>query len=154
MTGFENTSRGNKPGYWPAQITPDEDERHVVTFPDLPEALTDGPTFEEALKEARDCLEETLAGRINRGEKIPAPRKIKPGQQKIFPTPQFTLKVLLYNRWQFAGISKTELAARMQVREGEVRRLLDPRYGSKLPQMEKAFGALGCRIRLSLEEVA
>jgi antitoxin HicB len=45
-------------------------------------------------------------------------------------------------------------AARMGVREGEVRRLLDPRYGSKLPQMEKAFGVLGYRIRIGLEEVA
>jgi antitoxin HicB len=151
---YEELPQVNGPGYWPAKIATDVDGRFLVSFPDFPEALTDGESLKDALTEAVDCLEEALAGRINRGEDIPAPARKKPGQYQIFPTPQFMLKVLLFSKWKAAGITKTELAARMSIREGEVRRLLDPRYGSKLPQMEKAFGALGCRIRIELEEVA
>ncbi|MEX2523970.1 MAG: type II toxin-antitoxin system HicB family antitoxin [Gammaproteobacteria bacterium] len=139
---------------WPAEIRPDDEGRYLVTFPDLPEALTDGATLGEAWDEAADCLEEALAGRINRDEEIPVPGKIKRGQYKVFLDPQFMLKVLLYVHWRAANITKTELAGRMQVRESEVRRLLDPHYGSKLPQMEKAFAALGARITVSLEKVA
>jgi len=138
---------------WPAKITPDKAGRFLVTFPDLPEALTDGASLEEALNEAADCLEEALAGRINRGEVIPKPDRIKRGQHEITLDPRFMLKVLLYTQWKAANITKSELSNRMGVKEGEVRRLLDPRYGSKLPQMEKAFAALGTRITVSLEKV-
>jgi len=139
---------------WPAEITPDKAGRFLVTFPDLPEALTDGASLEEALEEAADCLEEALAGRINRDEFVPKSSRVKRGQHKIFLDPHFMLKVLLYIQWKAANITKSELANRMGVKEGEVRRLLDPRYGSKLPQMEKAFVALGTRITVSLEKVA
>lgn len=35
----------------------------MVTFPDLPEAITQGDDAREALAEAADALEETIAGR-------------------------------------------------------------------------------------------
>jgi predicted RNase H-like HicB family nuclease len=43
----------------------------LVTFPDFPEARTDGETLEEALAEAADCLAEAVAGRIARTETPP-----------------------------------------------------------------------------------
>jgi antitoxin HicB len=61
---------------FPARLELDEEGRLVVHFPDLPEALTDGGDEAEALAEAADCLSEALAGRINRGEDIPAPSRL------------------------------------------------------------------------------
>ena len=58
---------------YPADIRADDDGRFVVKFPDLPEALTDGATFDEALLEASDCLSEALAGRLVGKEPIPKP---------------------------------------------------------------------------------
>ena len=52
-----------------------------------------------------------------------------------------------------AGISKTQLAKRLGVDEKEVRRLLDPRYGSKLPRIAQAISALGRRLVVSLDTV-
>jgi antitoxin HicB len=139
---------------YPAKLMKDEDGRYLVTFPDIPEALTDGATIEDALTEAVDCLEEAMAGRINRDEDIPAASKSKRGQYLIPLAAHFAMKVLLHCAWKEAGITRTQLAERMEVDEKEARRLLDPHYGSKLPKMEQAFDALGYRVNVGLEKVA
>ncbi len=59
---------------FPASLTPDEtDGGFVVTFEDIPEAITQGETITEALAEAADALEEAIVGRIRRGDAIPEP---------------------------------------------------------------------------------
>jgi antitoxin HicB len=45
-----------------------------------------------------------------------------------------------------AGITRSELAARLGCDEKEVRRLLDPRHPSKLPRLEEALAQLGKRL--------
>ena len=48
------------------KLTPDKDDGgYVVTCRDLPEALTQGETREEALAEAADRLEEVIAACID-----------------------------------------------------------------------------------------
>ncbi len=56
---------------YPADAERDESGYFLVTFPDFPEARTDGETLEEALAEAVDCLAEAVAGRIVRTETPP-----------------------------------------------------------------------------------
>ena len=55
---------------YPAKVEPDTEGRYLVTFRDLPEAATDGATLDEALAEARDCLDSVLMFRIKYGEDI------------------------------------------------------------------------------------
>ncbi|MXY81950.1 MAG: type II toxin-antitoxin system HicB family antitoxin, partial [Gemmatimonadetes bacterium] len=43
----------------------------LVSFPDIPEALTEGNTEHEALAEAADCLIAALGGYVNDGRRIP-----------------------------------------------------------------------------------
>lgn len=50
-----------------------------------------------------------------------------------------------------AGISKMQLAKQLGVDEKEVRRLLDPHYGSKLPRIAEAVSLLGQRLVIGLE---
>ncbi len=58
---------------YPAIFTPDaKDGGFVVTFVDIPEAITQGETEEEAWHEAADCLEEAIANRIVTGLSIPS----------------------------------------------------------------------------------
>ncbi len=46
---------------FPIQLTPDNDDGgYVVTFRDLPEAITQGDSVSECLTEAVDCLEEAI----------------------------------------------------------------------------------------------
>jgi antitoxin HicB len=140
---------------YPARFAPDTREGgFVVTFGDLPEAITQGETLEEALQEAADCLEEAIANRIVTGLPIPPPSRIKRGQYAVPVAAQTAAKAALYIALQEVEITKAELAKRLQCDEKEVRRLLDPRHPSKLPRLEAALGAVGHRLIVSLQSAA
>ena len=68
---------------YPAQLQPDCSGEIIVSFRDLPECLTSGTDEDEALMEARDALEEAIAGRIDDGEPIPMPSRRRTGEQFI-----------------------------------------------------------------------
>lgn len=135
---------------YPVILTPDEAEGgFVVAFPDLPEAITQGETTAEALAEAADALDEAIAGRIRRGDRIPSPSPTE--GRHVVPVPALTAaKAALYIALQESGITKSELAERLECDEKEVRRLLDPRHPSKLSRIQKALTALGCGIAVRL----
>ena len=49
--------------YYPAVFLSESDGRYSVTFPDLPEAMTYGENFEDAMEMAEECLGLCLEGR-------------------------------------------------------------------------------------------
>jgi antitoxin HicB len=61
---------------YPVLLTPEPDGGFVTTFPDVPEAITQGDDVPDALEQAADALEEALVGRIRRGEVIPPPSRM------------------------------------------------------------------------------
>ncbi|HEX3530810.1 MAG TPA: type II toxin-antitoxin system HicB family antitoxin [Thermoanaerobaculia bacterium] len=80
---------------YPVTLTPDEtDGGFVVTFQDVPEAITQGDDLDGALVQASDALEEAIAGRVRRGDSIPEPSEAGAGQL-IIPIPAFNAKVAL-----------------------------------------------------------
>src|SRR6266550_3734208 len=106
---------------YPATFRRDSAGRRVVSFPDLPEAHTDGKNMQEAIEEAIDCLGSVLAFRIAAKEAIPAPSRIKRGQQPV-PVPLWIAgKLALYLVMRDAEVSNSELARRLGVRETVVR---------------------------------
>jgi antitoxin HicB len=79
------------------KLTPDKDDGgYVVTCRDLPEAITQGETREEALAEAADCLEEAIAGRIDDGRDIPSPSAPRRGELTVSVPPSTALKAAVY----------------------------------------------------------
>ena len=132
------------------KLTPDKDEGgYVVTFRDLPEAITQGETIDEALLEAADCFEAAIAGRIEDAREIP-PSAPKRGERIVSVPPSMVLKAAVYLAVQEAGISNSELARRMQLDEKEARRILDPHHPTKLPKVEAALAVLGRHVELLL----
>lgn len=132
---------------YPAVLAPDdEDGGFVVTFVDLPEAITQGEGVEDALEEAIDCLDEAIANRIVMGMPIPKPSRIDKGRYAVSLPAQTAAKAALYVALREANISKSELARRLHCDEKEVRRLLDPRHPSKLPRIESALAAIGHKL--------
>jgi antitoxin HicB len=127
---------------------------HVVRFRDLPEAITQGDDLASALSEASDCLEEAIAGRIVNGEDIPIPSRPAKGERLIPLPAQMAAKAALYLAMREAGIGKSELARRLGCDEKDVRRLLDPRYGSKLPKIDAALAVLGKRLEIVVRDAA
>lgn len=57
--------------YYPALFLKEDDERYSVSFPDVPEAITCGNDFENAVEMAKECLELCIKGRIEDKEEIP-----------------------------------------------------------------------------------
>lgn len=61
-------------------LTPDEtDGGFIVSWRDLPEAITQGDTLERALAKAADALDEAISGRIKRGAPSLSRAPDKPG---------------------------------------------------------------------------
>ena len=138
---------------YPAKAQKDKSGFFLVTFPDFPEAATDGESVEEALHNAADALEEAIAGRINRGDPIPLPSAKKARQHRVPVPAQVAVKAALYMAVKDAGIKNTELAKRLGADEKEVRRLLDPHHRSKLPRLEAALEALGRKLVIGVEAI-
>jgi antitoxin HicB len=135
-----------------AQLTPDaEDGGFVVTFRDLPEAITQGETIAEALREARDCLEEAVANRIAMDLPIPEPSGAESGEHRVALQAQMAAKASLYIALRQEHLTKVELARRLGCDEKAVRRLLDPGHASRLSRLETALAVLGRHLVIGFE---
>ena len=126
----------------------------VITFRDVPEAITQGKGEEDALRQAADCLEEAIAGRIDDCREIPQPSKAARGERPIPVPAPMAAKAALYLTMREAGITNVELARKLGCDEKEVRRMLDPRHPTKLPRIKDALDVLGKRLVVSVEEAA
>jgi len=137
---------------YPADFTPAEEGGFVITFPDLPEAITQGETIQDSIEEASDALDEAIIGRINTGDDIPAASPVRHGQYLIPVPAQSAVKAALYEEIKGQGVSKVELAARLGIDEKEVRRLLNPHHPSKLPRIAEILERVGKRIVVAIED--
>jgi len=138
---------------YPVLLTPAEEGGYVVTCRDLPELVTQGETLEDALEQAADAMDEVFATYLTEGVDFPQPSKAKRREHMVAPPAETVAKAALYVAMRQAGISKVQLAKRLGVDEKEVRRLLDPHYGSKLPRIAKAISLLGQRLVIGVETV-
>ena len=139
---------------YPASLLSEEKgEGFHVRFRDLPEALTGGDDLEDTLAQAADCLAEAT-GRIVRGDRIPAPSKLKHGQYPISVPLYLAPKLALYLAMREGGIRNTELAKRLGVSETVVRRMLDPKHTTRPERIQAALAALGKRIVVRFEDAA
>lgn len=135
---------------YPATLTPDEDTL-LVTFPDIPEAVTFGADADEALAYAVGALETMIAARIDDREDVPVPSAPAEGQHLVRLPALTAAKVLLYQEMRAQGVRKAELARRLNWHMPQVDRLLDLNHASRLDQLEAALAALGKRLEVALE---
>lgn len=127
-----------------------KDGGYVVTCRDVPEAITQGETTDEALAETEGALQAAIECRIEDGLDIPAPSQPRRGE-RLATTPVTTaLKAAVYIALRDSGISKSEFAHRMQVNEKEARRMLDPKRPTKFPTLERALAVLGRRAEIEV----
>jgi antitoxin HicB len=126
----------------------------TVRFPDLPDAITGGEDRSDAIIQATDCLEEAIAVRIADGLDIPEASPVRGKQVPVTLPAPMAAKAALYLAIKDAGLSNLRLARKLGVDEKEIRRLLDPRHGTKLARIEEVLARLGKRITISLEDAA
>ncbi|HKW55698.1 MAG TPA: type II toxin-antitoxin system HicB family antitoxin [Stellaceae bacterium] len=139
---------------YPATLTRDAARRFLVRFPDIPEALTDGATEEEALREAADALSEALMSRIADGEAIPEPSPIGRNQYQVAPDATVALKAALNKALKEKRATAADLSRLLDIDHKEARRLLDPRETSKVPRLTAALAALGYSVTTAVYDAA
>ena len=129
---------------FPVTLTNDEvDGGYTVTFRDLPEAITQGESIEDALFEAADCLEEAIANRIIRQLEIPVPSQPAKNEYLVTIPLQTSFKASIWLAMQEKNLNQTELAEALSVHEKEVRKILDPSHKTKLETLERSLIVLG-----------
>ena len=124
----------------------------VVTFPDVPEVVTQGRGEADARAMAEEALGLGLLSYLVRGKLLPKSRAKGRNLVDIAVAPDVAAKLAVLESFAAAGISKSELARRIGKDEKEVRRILDPKHPTKLPALTAALRALGKRLVVGVME--
>ncbi len=132
---------------YPVTLTQDGDTI-LVTFADVPEAITFGADEGEALLNAVDALETGLSFYVDARKPLPAVSKAKPKQLTVSPSALECAKLGVYQAMTEQGIKKAELARRLSWHMPQVDRLFDLRHASKMDQIEAAAAVLGRHIEV------
>lgn len=137
--------------YYPAVIKPDGDG-WLVTFPDIPEALSAGSSWEEAVSMAKDALVTALDFYFDDKREIPAPSRVRKGQVAVEVPASVAAKVLLLNEMVKQKVRPADLARRLGTTAQEVSRLTQLSHSTKIDGIELALQALGKRLELRAVE--
>lgn len=137
-----------------ALIVEDPDGGYLVTFPDVPEAITGGDTLAEARTNAADALGLALRGILVRNLPLPIPRSRGRKLELIAVAPETALKLAVVEAFRAAGISQAEFARRLGKAETEARRILDPDHPTKLATLEAALKLFGKQVFISVKDAA
>jgi antitoxin HicB len=132
--------------HYPVRLKRAEEGGYIVTFPDIPEAITQGEDIEDALRHGADALESALEFYFEAWRPVPAPSKPKRGQRVIELPPSIAAKVLLLNEMLRQKVRPAELARRIGTTPQEVNRLTNIRHSTRIDRIDTALRALGKRL--------
>jgi antitoxin HicB len=143
------------------KLKPDDNGTLLVTCPDLPEVATFGENIPDALKHARDAIEEAIAARIHEGRDLTAPEANRRGyafggspkrrSHAVRLSALTSLKVALYQHLRENEITRAELGRRLNWKRESIDRLFRLNHASRLDQIEAAFGAIDRRLDIEIE---
>ncbi len=118
----------------------------LVTFPDIPEAITQGNDRAHALKMAKEALELAMDFYFEDRRQVPSPSKPRRGQAVVELAPSLAAKVLLLNEMLRQKVRPAELARRIGTTPQEVNRLTNIRHTTRIDRVDTALRALGKRL--------
>ena len=134
---------------YPVTLTPD-DGTVLVTFVDIPEAITFGADEDEALLQAIDALETGVSCYVDARKPLPVPSVPTAKQKTVRPSALECAKLGVYQAMMEQGIKKAELARRLGWHMPQVDRLFDLRHASRFDQIEAAANVLGKRVNVEV----
>lgn len=138
---------------FPVELSADDNGTILVTFPDIPEAVTYGEDRDEALVNAVDALETALSAYIVDRRDIPAPSRAE-GRDAVALTLLGALKVEVYRAMRARCWRKADLARAMGLNPRQIDRLLDLRHASTTAQIGQALAVCGRTAEISSREMA
>ena len=137
-----------------AEFEPGDKRGIVVTFPDVPGAITQGDDVADARTMAEEALGMALLSYLDRGLPLPKAKTKGRDMVPVAVAPDVAAKLAVLEAFAEAGISKAELARRLGKDEKEVRRILDPRHPTKLAALTETLRVLGKRLVVAVEKAA
>ena len=135
---------------YPCRLTPDEDGGFVVTFRDVPEAITGGDDHAGALAMAEDALASALAGYVHEEWEIPTPSVIEDGEAFVAVPSVVAAKLALYSAMKAQRVSRADLARRLGISEAVVRKMANPDDRSNMDRVQQALRELGHSLKVEV----
>lgn len=133
---------------YPARFDHAPEGGFVVTFRDIPEAITQGDTEGEAATMAADALLTAMEFYFEDRRAVPMPSVTEPGERLVDLPVSASAKILLLNEVASQGVSNAELARRIGMTRQEVSRVLDLSHTTKIDTIAQALAALGRRLEV------
>ena len=130
------------------QLTADPDGGFVVTSRDLPEVVTQGDTWAQAIAEAEGALQAAIEMRIQDGLPIPPASSPQAGEAWAAVPIATAMKAALYLAMREQGLGRTDLARCLGVDDDEAQRILSAIDQGQIPALETALHCLGKRPEL------
>ncbi len=124
----------------------------VVSFPDIPGALTQVQTGEEFDSVVRDCLVAALGGYAELRQIPPRPSAAH-GRSTVTLNVLLSAKLALLIAMIEAGLTNVQLAHMLNVNEKVVRRLLDPDHVSRIEKLESALACFNQRLDVAVRAI-
>ena len=131
---------------YPCILTPEPEGGFMVQFPDIPGAATCGDDLPEALEMAEDGLTVILCAYVENDADLPKPSPAAAGQQMVALPLLVAAKLSLYAAMRERGITRTQLAATLDITESAVRNLLTLDHDSPITTVMCALHAVGRRL--------
>ena len=128
---------------YPAKFAPEADGGFVVTFRDIPEAISQGDSIDEAREAARDALITAMDFYFEDRRSVPQPSKARKGEELVGLPTSVATKVLLLNAMLEKNTRPVDLARAMNIKPQEVTRLVDLHHSTKIDTLAAAFAAMG-----------
>lgn len=128
---------------YPAKFEVQDDGCYVVSFRDIPEALTQGYSLDEAKEQALDALITAFDFYFEDSRAIPAPSEAQEGEQLIELPISVWSKVLLLNTMLEQNVTRSELAKRLGKTRQEMQRVIDLNHSTKIDTVVEALKQLG-----------
>ena len=127
----------------------DDEGDVLVTFPDIPEATTNGGNLEEARAAAQDALESALEFYFEDERPVPLPSKLRKKDEFVELPVSLSAKILLLNEMIHQKVRPADLARRLAVTRQEVNRLTDLNHSTKIDVIAAALKVLGKTLEVS-----
>lgn len=135
---------------YPARFEASEQGGYVVTFRDIPEAITQVDDLEEAMEMARDALKTAMEFYFEDERPVPPPSKREDGEDFVSLTASVWTKVLLLNSMIEGRIKKADLARRMDAKPQEITRLVNLDHMTKIDELQRAIESTGKQLEIKL----
>lgn len=134
---------------YPVNLEEQPEGGFIVTFPDIPEAITQGEDADEALLYAVDALETALSFYVEARKPLPVPSSAE-GRPTVRPSTLECAKLGVYREMTTQGLRKAELARRLGWHLPQVDRLFNLKHASRIDQLEAAARVMGRHLEINV----